>query len=48
MALLLWFEMVRYQCTLRLLDVRVTRSCYEKIETYALLYLVLYITYATY
>ena len=47
MVLLLWSETVRYQCPVRVLDVKVLRSGDEKIETYALLYVILSITCAT-
>ena len=47
MVLLLWSEMVRYQCQVRFLDVKVLRSGDEKIETDALLYVILCILCAT-
>ncbi len=47
MVVLLCNEMVRYQCTVRFLDVKGLRRGDEKIEMYALLYVILCITCAT-
>ena len=47
MVEVLCYEMVRYQCTKRVLDVKLLRSGDEKIDMYALLCVILCITCAT-